>query len=56
VPGVVAVTLGDFRLSGAAAQVNVISAASPTLGANGLIGAELVTVEPGPLPGVVLAS
>ena len=56
VPGVVAVTLGDFRPSGAAAQANVIPAAAPTLGPNGLVGAELVTIEPGPLPGVVLAS
>ena len=56
VPGVVAVTLGDFRPSGAATQANVIPAAAPTLGPNGLVGAELVTIEPGPLPGVVLAS
>ena len=39
VPGVVAMTLGDFRPSGAAAQADVLPAAAPTLGPNGLVGA-----------------
>jgi predicted phage baseplate assembly protein len=58
VPGVVAVTLNDFRVSGATAPgpVAAITASSPTLGPAGLVGAELVTLEPGPLPGVVIAS
>jgi len=58
VPGVVAVTLNDFRVSGATGPgpVPAIPASSPTLGPAGLVGAELVTLEPGPLPGVVIAS
>ena len=58
VPGVVAVTLNDFRVSGATGPgpVPAISASSPTLGPSGLIGAQLVTLEPGPLPGLVIAS
>ena len=58
VPGVVAVTLNDFRVSGATGPgpVTAISASSPTLGPVGLIGAQLVTLEPGPLPGLVIAS
>ena len=58
VPGVVAVTLNDFRVSGATGPgpVPAISASSPTLGPSGLTGAQLVTLEPGPLPGLVIAS
>ena len=36
--------------------VNAIPAAAPTLGAGRLTGAELVTLQPGPLPGVVIVS
>jgi hypothetical protein len=57
VPGVVAVTLTDFRVSGTNKGVAPsIPAKAPTLGASGLVGAELVTLAPGPLPGVVIAS
>ncbi len=58
VPGVIAVTLDDFRLFGSAGPgpVNAIPAAAPTLGAGRLTGAELVTLQPGPLPGVVIVS
>ena len=56
VPGVVAMTLDDFSYSGAAAQLDALPAAAPTLGPNGLVGAELLTLQPGPLPQVVLAS
>jgi len=52
------VTLNDFRVSGATGPgpVPAIPASSPTLGSSGLIGAQLVTLEPGPLPGLVIAS
>jgi hypothetical protein len=58
VPGVVALTLDDFNYSGAASTgpLNALPAAAPTLGANGLVGAQLLTLEPGLLPRVVLAS
>jgi len=58
VPGVIAVTLDDFRPSGWAGPgpVPAIPATVPTLGPAGLAGAELVTLQPGPLPGVVTAS
>jgi len=58
VPGVVALTLDDFNYSGAASAgpLNGLPAAAPTLGANGLIGAQLLTLEPGLLTRVVLAS
>jgi len=57
VPGVIAMTLDGFNYSGAvsAAPLDALVAAAPTLGAHGLIGAHLVTLEPGPLPLVVLA-
>ena len=56
-PGVVAVTLSDFALTGAVSSgpVDALVASAPTLGPHGLIGAELLTLEPGPLPRVVLA-
>jgi hypothetical protein len=57
VPGVVAVTLNDLNYSGASGgPLDAVPASAPTLGPHGLIGAELVLLEPGPLPGVVLAS
>jgi predicted phage baseplate assembly protein len=58
VPGVVAVTLDGFGYSGEASTPPAygLPAAGPTLGPAGLIGAELLTLEPGTLPGVVLAS
>ena len=58
VPGVVALTLDDFNYSGvvSADPLNALPAAAPTLGANGLIGAQLLTLESGLLPRVVLAS
>jgi hypothetical protein len=57
VPGVVAMTLGSFGYSGAAAAapLDPLPALAPTLGVQGLIGAELLTLQPGPLPQVVLA-
>jgi predicted phage baseplate assembly protein len=58
VPGVVALSLDDFNLSGVVSSgpVNALAASAPTLGPNGLIGAELLTLETGPLPKVVLAT
>jgi hypothetical protein len=57
VPGVAAVTLTGFGYSGAASgsPPNALQASGPTLGSQGLIGAQLLTLETGPLPGVVLA-
>jgi predicted phage baseplate assembly protein len=58
VPGVVALALNDFNYSGvvSAGPLDALPAAAPTLGANGLVGAQLLTLEAGPLPRVVLAS
>jgi hypothetical protein len=58
VHGVVAVTLDGFGYSGQASTppADGLPAAGPTLGSAGLIGAQLLTLEPGTLPGVVLAS
>jgi hypothetical protein len=58
VPGVVAMTLDGFSYSGAAAAapLDPLPASAPTLGVQGLVGAELLTLQPGPLPQVVLAS
>jgi hypothetical protein len=59
VPGVVAMTLDSLTPDGTApgAPPDAIPAAAPTLGPNGgLQGAELLTINTGPLPGVVLAS
>jgi hypothetical protein len=57
VPGVVAMTLDGFARVGQAATPppEVAIASAPTLGSAGLIGAELLTLAPGPLTGVVLA-
>ncbi len=57
VPGVVALTLDDFNRSGVVSSgpLNAIPAAAPALGGYGLTGAELLTLEAGPLPRVVLA-
>jgi hypothetical protein len=57
VPGVVAMTLDGFSYSGAAAAapLDPLTASAPTLGVQGLAGAELLTLQPGPLPQVVLA-
>ncbi len=58
VPGVVAMTLDGFSYSGtvAAAPLDPLPASAPTLGVQGLVGAELLILQPGPLPQVVLAS
>ena len=58
VPGVVAMTLDGFGFSGAVAATpqDPLLASTPTLGVQGLVGAELLTLQPGPLPQVVLAS
>jgi hypothetical protein len=58
VPGVVAMTLDSFSFSGAvgAGPLDPLPALAPTLGVQGLVGAELLTLQPGPLPNVVLAS
>ena len=58
VPGVVAMTLDSFGYSGAAgaAPLDPLPASAPTLGVQGLVGAQLLTLQPGPLPQVVLAS
>jgi predicted phage baseplate assembly protein len=57
VPGVVAVTLDGFARTGdpPSPPNDHVNAAAPTLGGAGLVGAELLTVESGTLPGVVLA-
>lgn len=56
VPGVVAVTLSVFDVSGNGGLQDVLVAPAPTLGASGLIGASLLTLETGMLPGVVMAA
>ena len=58
VPGVVAMTLDGFNYSGTvpAAPLDPLPASAATLGVQGLVGAELLTLQPGPLPQVVLAS
>ena len=57
VPGVVSMTLDGFAGTGKppGPPADYVPAAAPTLGGAGLVGAELLTVEPGTLPGVVLA-
>jgi hypothetical protein len=57
VPGVVALTLDGFARTGdtPSPPAQYVNAAAPTLGGAGLIGAELLTLEPGSLPGVALA-
>jgi hypothetical protein len=55
-PGVVAVTLTTLDYSGGAAARPALPAPAATLGPQGLIGATLLTLESGTLPGVVIAS
>jgi hypothetical protein len=57
VPGVVSMTLDGFAGTGDTATPPAASvpAAAPVLGSAGLTGAELLTIEPGTLPGVMLA-
>lgn len=61
VPGVVAVTLDAFARTGAppapagSPVVDALVAQPPSLGPAGLVGAELLTIEAGPLPRVVAA-
>jgi predicted phage baseplate assembly protein len=58
VPGVIAMTLDGLALDGAVpgATPDALVALAPTLGPHGLQGAELLTIDTGPLPGVVIAS
>jgi hypothetical protein len=59
VPGVMALTLDGLAYSGATllgSQPDALVAAAPTLGSGGLVGAQLLTLRPGPLTNVVLAS
>lgn len=59
VPGVVALTLDGLAYSGdplVGAQPDALVAAAPKLGAGGLLGAELLTLQPGPLTAVALAT
>jgi hypothetical protein len=58
VPGVVETTLDDLNYSNptSAGPLDSLPAAAPVLGPLGLTGAQLLTLEPGPLPRVVLAS
>lgn len=56
VPGVVAMTLAVFDATGGGGLQDVLPANPPTLSTTGLVGAQLLTLEPGLLPGVVLAS
>jgi predicted phage baseplate assembly protein len=57
VPGVVSLTLDAFARKGDPPSVppDYLAAAAPTLGGAGLVGAELLTLDPGSLPRVVLA-
>lgn len=55
VTGVVAMTLDGLSLSGGSGVVSGLPANGPTLGSSGLVGAELLVLEPGTLPNVVLA-
>ena len=59
VPGVVALTLDGLAYSGGpllGAQPEALTASQPKLGAGGLIGAQLLTLKPGPLSFLGLAS
>jgi predicted phage baseplate assembly protein len=57
VPGVVAVTLDNFASTDPNVPISdPLLAAAPTLGPQGIVGAGLLTLQSGPLPGVVLAS
>jgi predicted phage baseplate assembly protein len=57
VPGVVAMTLDRFGYSGspAAAPPEVLVASAPTVSGGTVVGAQLLTIDTGPLPGVVVA-
>jgi hypothetical protein len=57
VPGVVSMTLDGFARTGdpLTPPADFVRAAAPTLGSAGLVGAQLLTLESGSLPGVVLA-
>ena len=59
VPGVVAATLDAFHRTGVPGigdpVVDAVVALPPALGSAGLVGAELLTLEPGPLPGIGVA-
>lgn len=55
-PGVVAMTLTALDYSGGTSNKPAVPAAAPTLGPQGLLGAVLLTLEPGTLPAVVIAS
>ncbi|HEU5003834.1 MAG TPA: putative baseplate assembly protein [Actinomycetota bacterium] len=61
VPGVVAVRLTAFHRTGAFSGLfgipvlDAVAARPPAVGLSGLVGAELLTLETGPLPGVVVA-
>ncbi|HUO37595.1 MAG TPA: hypothetical protein VMU34_07060, partial [Mycobacterium sp.] len=56
VPGVIAVTLTTLDVSGGTSTKAALAAPAPTLGAQGLTGAVLLTLETGSLPAVVIAS
>jgi hypothetical protein len=58
VPGVIATTLTALNYTGDASATPAAALAAPTatLGPHGLLGAVLLTLEPGTLPGVVIAS
>jgi hypothetical protein len=57
VPGVIAMALVGFAYTGAppaSPPPDALVANAPTLGLSGALGAELLTLEAGPLPGVVV--
>jgi hypothetical protein len=54
--GVVAMTLSVLDYSGGTSAKAALAATAPTIGSQGLIGAVLLTLESGTLPGVVIAS
>jgi predicted phage baseplate assembly protein len=56
VPGVLAMSLSTLAFTGSTGIVDLLPAAAPMVGSSGLVGAELLTLEPGLLPGVVLTS
>jgi hypothetical protein len=55
VPGVIAATLTTLDRSGGTATNTALPAPAATLGPQGLLGAVLLTLEPGTLPAVVIA-
>jgi hypothetical protein len=56
VPGVIATTLTTLDYSGGTATKTALPAPTATLGAQGPLGAVLLALQPGSLPGVVIAS